>query len=145
MAYRDSDITTAVVALAGVWLHDPADPDTTARQYLFGRAARATSVDVESTALQFAGRVFPVEDFGDQQTQTYTVRVEIPDGPDSAQNLADLQGFATARRTLMLRDNRGRRAHGTLSAYREDDQEWGTQVSFTFSRRDYDEGTEVSI
>ncbi|WP_328339556.1 hypothetical protein [Micromonospora sp. NBC_00421] len=137
MAFSDSDIVSAALDLVGVWIHDPADPAGTARQFPYGKASRGTALDVESGALQFAGRVYPVVDFGEGKGQVYTVRVDVAHGPDWSTQLATLEAFALASRTLMLRDNRGRCAYGTMSGYREDDQDWGTQVAFTFTRGDY--------
>lgn len=143
MAISDSAPVVGTLLLQGVWIHDPDDPADTAVNYRYGRAARGTSLDVEANALQFAGRTYPVYDYGEQQQESYSVRIDVAD--DEPIKLRSLEGFATLRKTLMLRDNRGRRAYGTIEGFQEDDQDYGTAVGFTFNRVDYDEGTQVVL
>jgi hypothetical protein len=145
MAIKDSAPVVGTLLLEGVWLHDPDDPSNTATNYRYGRAARSTALDVEANALQFAGRVYPVYDYGEQQTENYSVRIELTDDEGGPAKLRSLEAFAVLRKTLMLRDNRGRRAYGNLEGYREDDQDYGTAVDFSFVRVDYDEGTTVVL
>lgn len=140
MPYTDSAPVEGGLTLAGVWLHDPEDPEGTARQFLYGRSRRTAAVSPQHTLAHYAGRRYPVADFGDLQTDSFAVTVEVPDGSTAAADLAALDEFATSRRTLVYRDNRGRLAFGTMSGYGVADQDWGSLVSWSWLRVDYDEG-----
>lgn len=140
MSYTDSDPVEGTLTLTGLWIHDPLDPENTARQYTYGKAARQASIDVDQQPLSFAGRQFPVMYYGDPQTDQLAVNVDIPS--DENDSLAELADFAQARRTLCVRDNRGRKLFSSLSGYKEDDQDFGTRVSFEVTRVDFDEEVE---
>lgn len=145
MPYSDSDPVEATLSLTGVWLHDPLDAEGTVRNYLYGGASRSTGLDVASAPVRYAGRTFPVYDYGEAEDEKIGVAIDVPHGETWAGQLADLTAFARARRTLVYRDNRGRDVYGTLAGYNEDDAEWGTGVSFDFTRVDYDQGDEVTV
>ncbi|WP_433242496.1 hypothetical protein [Actinomadura nitritigenes] len=134
--HTDSEPARVTLFLEGAWLHNPTAPQTTVRQYRYGRDVRSTTIGVGGTTMQFAGRRFPVIDFGEQQTDTYAVKIHVPNGPTYRSDLDDLRGFAEAKTTLVFRDNRGRAAYGALTDYSHDDQSWGSEVSFTFTRVD---------
>lgn len=137
--YTDSLAAEASLTLEGVWIHDPLDPEGTAEQFLYGKAARSTGVDVGAAGLIFAGRTYPVFEYSEHQNDTYSVKIDVPFGTAWASALADLLAFAESRRTLCFRDNRQRRMFGALSDYQEADEEWGTTATMTFTRADYDE------
>jgi hypothetical protein len=134
MAYADSAAVTGGIKLPGVWIHDPLDPEGTTRVYPFGADSREHAVDIDSAGTQYAGREFPVVDYGEGSTQTETIRIVVPHGPDYQERLEELDGWARARRTLHLRDNRGRSLRGTMGGLRATDQGYGSDVSFTFNR-----------
>lgn len=144
MPYQDSEPAEGGLTLEGVWLHDPEDAEGTVAQFLYGRSRRGATVAPQHVLAHYAGRRYPVADFGDLQSDSFTVVVEIPNGPASAGELEVLADFAESRRTLVFRDNRGRVAFGTMSGYTEADQDWGVQVSFSWARVDYDEGELVA-
>lgn len=138
----DSLVVEATLTLQGVWLHDPYSADTqaaTAKQFKYGRSTRSTSIDLSSAQLIYAGRVYPVTEFGENQNDTYSVKLILPHGPTWASDVAAMEVFAQYRKTLCFRDNRGRKVFGTLSGYQEDDLDEGTSVAFTFTRVDYTE------
>lgn len=137
----DSAWTSGTLTLQGVWIHDPLDAQGTVRQYPYGRSARSGSLDVDSKALQFVGRIYPVVEFGEQGSQTFSVPVLIPFGPTWAADCAALEDFATARRTLVFRDNRGRAVYCSLSGLRITDNDQGTLMTFMITRVDYAETT----
>lgn len=122
------------VALEGAWIHDPADAEGTVRQYRYGRDARSTSIDIGGTSMKFAGRTFPVVDYGEHQDNTYEVKIVVPHGPSYRTDLEALKAFAQSKTTLMFRDNRGRAMHGTMSGYSEADQSLGTEITFEMTR-----------
>ena len=130
-AYTDSDPVTTELELLGVWIHDPDSPDDSARHYPYGKAQRETAVDVMGEGLYYAGRTYPVTDYGEHQAQEFRVTVDIPFGQDWLSATGALRTLAESRRTLFFRDNRGRALAGQMRDYRESDREWGTQVSFT--------------
>lgn len=136
MSFTDSAPVAGSVTLEGVWIHDPADPEGTARNFRFGKAARDASLEVAAQESVYAGREYPVVDFGPFTSYQVGVRVDVPFGGSWASDIAALQSFATARRVLSYRDNRGRVFPAQLSSYREQDTDTGSQVTMTASRRD---------
>ena len=145
MPSTDSDVETGSTTLVGLWIHDPLNPAGTARNYIYGRSSRSVGINVAQQGMRFAGRTYPVVDFSEHQEDNFSVTIPIPEGPTWSSELADLAAFAELRRVLCFRDNRGRLFFGTMNGYKEDDQDWGTQVSFNVNRVDYDEGEEVTI
>lgn len=136
MAHTDTAVQTAGIAFQGVWIHDPADPIDTVRQFVYGRSARSASIAVETQGHNYAGRTFPVYDYGDYEDNQFPVALTVPFGTTWTADMAALQAFAEYRRTLVIRDNRGRVFYGVLTAYMEKDEDFGTTVSFTFIRVD---------
>ena len=137
--FTDSTETVAdrELELQGVWLHDPTDPEVTIRQFIYGKDNRSTALDIKGVTQQFAGRTFPVTDFGEHEEEDISITVDIPHGPTHRTEEADLRAFAEMRRTLYLRDNRGRACYGTMSGYQQSDQSWGVTVGFKFGRTSY--------
>ena len=138
--FTDSTVTVADAALdlQGLWLHDPANDEVTIHQFLYGKDNRSTALDTISTVQQFAGRTFPVTDFGEHEEEDVTASVDIPHGPTHYTEEATLRAFMEMKRTLFLRDNRGRALYGTMSGYTQADQAWGVTVGFKFGRVSYD-------
>lgn len=138
--FQDSTPTVAdrELDLTGVWIHDPADSAVTVRQFVYGKDSRSTAIDTISTVQQFAGRTFPVTDFGEHEQEDISVSVDIPHGPTHRTEEDDLRTFMEMKRTLFLRDNRGRAAYGTMSGYNQADQAWGVTVGFKFGRVSFD-------
>jgi hypothetical protein len=138
--FTDSTITEVddTLEIEGVWIHNPADAQTTVRQFRFGKDNRSTSIDIMGTVQTFAGRKFPVVDFGEHEEEDFSISVDIPHGPDYRTQEADLKDFAESKITLVLRDNRGRSAYGTLTGFNQSDQAWGISVAFKFSRVSFD-------
>lgn len=134
MSYTDSVPVAVTLSVQGVWIHDPDDPDGTARNFPYGKASRSGTLDVAEQENVYAGREFPVVDFGEFTTERYDVRMDVPAG---GSDLAALRAFVLARRPVVYRDNRGRVvAPALLSGYREQDTETGSQVSVQVSRMD---------
>lgn len=136
MSYMDSAPVVGSVTLEGVWLHDPADPEGTVRHFRFGKSARDVSLEVAAQESVYAGREYPVVDFGPFTSYQVGVRIDVPFGSLWAADIAALQSFATARRILSYRDNRGRVFPARLSNYREQDTDTGSQVTMNASRVD---------
>lgn len=137
MAYADSEPVEGRLDLIGVWIHDPEDPAGTIRSYPYGASARERSVDTMGTSNFYAGRTSPVVDFGEFEGEAVSCSVQIPHGPTWFGDVEAVRLLASDRRTMWYRDNRGRVLPGTLSGYREVDQDWGTAVAFTVTRVDF--------
>lgn len=138
MPYSDSDtVTTSTSLYPGVWLHDPLDPEGTLVRFAYGKNGRSSSIDTLGEGNLYAGREYPVVDFGEHTSEKVSVTIEIPDGTDAAASLAALDEFARSKRTLFYRDNRGRAFYATLSGYTRSDASWGTGVSFEAARVHY--------
>lgn len=134
--FTDSTITMLETALQlqGVWIHDPTDDEFTVRQFLFGKDSRSTAINTRGATQIYAGRRFPVVEFGEHQEDDFSISIDVPHGPTYRTELSDLATFMEAKTTLVLRDNRGRVAYGTMSGYNQGDQAWGATVGFKFSR-----------
>ncbi|WP_149264300.1 hypothetical protein [Actinomadura sp. K4S16] len=139
--FSDSSPAAATLALEGVWIHDPTDAAGSVAQFRFGKDARSTKIDTGGTAMVFAGRRYPVIDYGEHQDDQYAVSVQVPHGPDYRTGLETLRAFAESRTTLVYRDNRGRDAYGVITEYAEGDQSWGSEVTFSFTRVDVEQVT----
>jgi hypothetical protein len=137
----DSDWETGTLTLTGVWLHDPLDPQTTSFNLPYGRSQRSSSTTVTSGSQLYAGRTWPVIDYGDTQNNVLNVQATIPNGTTWASDLVLLEALITARRTIMIRDNRRRVMYATLDGYNETDVDEGTNVSFTATQVDVTEVT----
>lgn len=145
VAADDSTITSEVVegtlCLAGIWIHDPDDPDGTIRNYPYGTGRSDDSVSF-SEGLYYAGRMYPVYDFGDKHTETLTVPIQVPFISDTwREDVTDLFMLCHSMTTLCLRDARGRRVFGVVTGVSRNDQSWGTVVQFDIIRVDYDQTT----
>jgi len=130
----DSAPAPGRVDFLGVWLHDPAAPEDTITQYLYGRAQRSDSSAVEQAHHQFVGRALPVAAWGDTRIDTWSITVDIPEGPGRLPATDSLRSWNEARRTLVCRDNRGRVWISTMDGFDVGDTEWGDQPSWTMTR-----------
>jgi hypothetical protein len=136
MPYTDSAPVVAVLDAQGAWLHDPLAPQATALNLRHGRSMRGASLDVEQQATRYAGRTYPVADYGQGESETVDVRANVPFGPGHAATLARLRALARLRRPLMYRDSRGRAMVGSVLNLRAQDTHAGADVSFVVDRRD---------
>lgn len=134
MPFADSDPATASIAFLGLWIHDPLDPEGTTLQLLYGSALRSLSTAVEQAGTTYAGRSYPVFDFGEEREQVFSVTAEVPHGSTWRTDLDALEAFATQQRIVVVRDGRGRSVPGALSGFSESDEAWGTRVAFTVTR-----------
>lgn len=137
MAYTDSVPVVTRLDLIGVWIHDPSDPAGSIRNYPFGASARERTVDIMPAGNYYAGRQAPVVDFGEFEGETISFSVQVPHGATWRQDVVRVRTLASQKRTMLYRDNRGRVLPGTLSGYRESDQDYGTDVSFVVTRVDF--------
>lgn len=136
MPYTDSEPASVVLDAQGAWLHDPADPAGTVLNLRHGRSMRGSTLDVEQAATRYAGRVYPVADYGEGENESVPARAQVPFGPDHAATLARLRVLFRLRRPLMYRDSRGRAMIGSVINLQIQDTSAGADVSFTVDRRD---------
>lgn len=135
MPWADSESEVTSLGLLGVWIFDPeVGAESSVRVYLYGSSQREDSLDAMGAPGYYAGREFPVMDYGEHSSISVSVTVDIPRGESYFQDLEDLIAFAASKRTLHYRDNRGRSMYVTLDGMRRKDTSWGTQVSFTATR-----------
>lgn len=130
MSSTYSEPVTVTASLQGVWLHDPDDPEGTAHNFLYGRSRRSGSLEVEAEDGRYAGRTFPVVDFGPYEQELVSVEAHAVDGTD----VAALYRFVRLRKPLYYRDNRGRAMLARLSGAADRDEDFGTSLSFSVSR-----------
>lgn len=141
MAYADSAIDSAVSStLTGTWLHDVADPETTARQYLFGSNAREESISAEAVVLPLVGRSLPLVEFGQNERQRIGLTFVVPFDEAHDDVVTGLRDLVNLRSTLCYRDGRGRLAFGVLTGISIVDEKSGTVVSTTLEVNNYREG-----
>lgn len=136
MSSTFSQPQSVTLNLEGVWLHLPGDPAGTAHNYRYGKALRSAGVDVTGVENVYAGRVFPVVDFGPFEREQVQARAQVPQGANQATDLAALRSLVRSRSPVLFRDGRGRMFLGVLSGHSEQDEPFGTTVSFTVSRVD---------
>lgn len=133
--FNDSEVVVAVpVRLVGLWIHDPIDPNQTSTQFMYGKDARGYSIDIGGSTMLFAGREFPVTEFGEHRNDTYSVKVMIPHGPEYHSDREMLRDMVLTRRTMCFRDNRGVVVYGTVGSLDEDHASAGSDFSFEVTR-----------
>jgi hypothetical protein len=123
-------------AMHGVWLHDPQDPSGTSQQYAYRGSPTSTTLGVEQIGTHYAGRAYPVVDYGDAEDATMALKIAVPFGENWAGNLAHLRDLVTTRRSIVARDGRGRVTTGAPSSLTEADEAWGTTVGLTITQTD---------
>lgn len=128
------------VRLLGVWMHLPDDPEGTIINLPFGQEERGASHNTFSALSRTAGREYPIADFATYHDDVYTVSVKVPFGSNWWANMEAVRNLEHAHSTVVYRDGRRRFAYGIISSdLAEADKNYGTDVSFSFTRVDYDE------
>lgn len=127
---------TGVATVKGVLLHDPADPTGTIRSFRFNNDGAVDTVEVESASLAYAGRVYPVVEFGIGATRTVEVPTIMSKGPGDA---AALRVLVERRAVLCYRDSKGRKVYGVLTRSVHTDTAYGVETSASFAAVDYTE------
>ncbi len=140
MAQATSTIyTVKAPVLMGVWVHDPTDAVPTITHYLYGNVGRTEGISVSSAELRFIGRALPVYDMGGFESQTLSISIMVPSGPDEQDQVDWFRDAVRNRRTLCYRDNRGRLTYGIIGSIGFEDRREGTAVTFSFITVDYTE------
>lgn len=135
MAYSESAPVEGSVSFSGVWVHDPDDPEGTITRYPYGNASGGFTLSVQQESRHYAGRVFPVTDYGEFQDDVLSVGIDIMNDDPYYPNSGDVQSiydFATLRRTVTVRDGSGRIATGAIETWGESSGGPGVfRVTFT--------------
>lgn len=142
IAHGDNTTTSesAVVSSSGItlrylWLHDPADPGETVRQFRFNREGGAGNWKPEVAFNSFAGRARPLAEFGEGESFRIKVRVELADAGDweAAEDLI------RAKVPLCYRDSSGRKAFGVIESEPITSAHYGGSLALSFVAIDYSE------
>lgn len=136
MSFTDSEIVPATLDLQGIWLHDPMDPEGSVFHLPYGGPPGSMTTDVAQESAHYAGREFPVVDFGEHQAISVPVAVHVPLGPDWLAQITRLRELPERRRIMVYRDGRARNITGMITGMVERDERWGSLASFTVSRMD---------
>lgn len=97
---------------------------------------RSGATNLNATKKQFAGRRFPVTEFG--ETLENDVDIECLVTPNEYQFLIDL---FKRQETLIYRDSRGRKMYATIASFSfNDEYKQYVSISTSFSQVDYKEG-----
>lgn len=138
MPTTDSDPVTIVApGFLGVYIHDPVDPAGTLIPFLYSSSLTVQNLASDANMLKFAGREFPVAEFGENATQSVDLAITIPFDDDWASSVATAEAYALFRGTLTFRDGRGRVIYGVVQNVRTTDRAEGSVVTFTVTRVDY--------
>lgn len=156
----DHTVNLQGVFLASATPADPIDPWYNWNFFAFTAPSTVDTTSLSATQLQFAGRAYPVTEFGQAQADDVQVQTTIPfqgnhltsldDGQsvsaDTILNSPDwgLNALATSRTTVLFKDPRGRVVFGTISNLQVTDIDLGYDVQFTVNAVDYIEGPTVT-
>lgn len=133
--FNESEIIVSdPVRLVGLWIHDPINPSQTSTQFMYGKDSRGYDIDVGGSTRHFAGRVFPVTDFGEHQSDTFSVATMVPHGPEYHTEREMLRNLVLTKRTMCFRDNRGVVIYGTVGSLGEEYASDGSEFSFDVTR-----------
>jgi hypothetical protein len=139
MGTNSDPVEVTAPKLQGVWIHDPQDPQGTIRQYAYVNSSSVEARSLTGAALSFAGRAFPVFEFGDLQQRTQQLSLVIPGGAQWEAQRASLEALLTSKRSWVYRDNRGRLIFGAVMAITETDDPRGTIVDLQLTATEFDE------
>lgn len=142
-AYGDNGTTAdsassagAFVTLAGVWLHDVADPAGTIHAYKYDGGGRSTDWQADVTMMQFAGRSRPVAEFGEYEDGKLTAQLQLL---KDDQDYQALDSLVKRKSIVCWRDGRGRQAFGVVDTLPIKDEMYGYTTTITLTEISYSE------
>lgn len=144
MPYTDSVTSSIALPLQGVWLGDTSPSVLSPINYMYGKAQRDHAINTMGEGSYYAGREAPLFDYGEHSEVTFSVTIDVPNGATYLAEIEALEAYATSRRPVWVRDNRGRAVHGTISGFKVNDTAWGAQVTFTVTKAHRDVTTAVA-
>lgn len=140
MATTDSNIVMGVsLSMRGSYIYRVGAEESTLFVLPIGGVDSKDSRGRDSTALQFAGREYPVYDFGSGKSETIDRSTTLTYSDDDVFRLARLREMSQSNDTWVYRDKRGRKIYCVMTKYAEQDIAYGYNVSFTLTRVDFDE------
>lgn len=134
--FADSATASESVTLKGIWIHDVADSADTVHNFRYDQRGRSFSRSYESQSFRFAGRTFPVTEFGDGEDVNVRVLLQTMKDED---DLEELRSLLARKATLCYRDERGRKVFGTADSLPENDHIWGDDTEFSMTATDHSE------
>lgn len=140
MPTTQSDVVTGVsVSFDGSFIHRPDSPDATIFWLPYGGVGRKESRSRESTAMKFAGRTYPVMDFGSGQEYALSLSTTLEYGADWEFRLARLREMSTSALPWLYRDKRGRKMYVSPSDFEVTDIPYGYEVAMGIRHVDFTE------
>lgn len=133
----ESTVQTVTMALTGLWLHDVADAIGTAMNIPYNVQQEETW-EPEVQLMQFAGRTRPVAEFGEQEQYRFSIGLLLLEKQGLWLRLRDL---VRRKGTLCVRDPRGRKVFGVVTALPETDEHYGQNVKLEIIETSYTEAT----
>lgn len=116
------------ITLTNVWLHTMNDPAGTAYKFKYDGRDRSENIDMGSVMNHYSGRHFPQVEWGEKQTKSVSVTIQLG-------NTTDLNAWyviAQEQGRVVFRDARGRRLRARISAPQLQDSK-GHPGEVTFS------------
>ena len=132
--YADSVIVRGALQLKSIWLQDP-DDDESLHHFRYYEPQRQANLTIGGSTRQFEGRPYPVADFNGRKQQNVSPVLQL-----MGNDLNHLQDLVNRQKTLLYRDNRGRRIFCVIFGVPETDEFWGSTVPIEVIAVDYKEG-----
>lgn len=131
----DSNTGTGSITIAGVWLHDPLDPEVTCYQFKLDRQSRGIRWIPDAELMRYEGRTRPVTEYG--ETDEYFIDVNL----QALKNTLDfelLMALAQRKSMLCYRDGRGKKVFGTIpGGIQVEETSYGYSLTFQFVENAY--------
>jgi hypothetical protein len=121
-------LNMALTPSVGVWM-------------LFNGDEATEGFTVESALIKYAGREFPVVEFGESSENTIDVSSLSLKTRD---DLLKLRTMLTSRDVVLYRDRRGRRLYGLLTLTEARDTTFGYEIGLHLDRLDYTNANEIA-
>lgn len=139
MPIQSTTVTVVAPILSTVWIHDPDDPEGTIQHFRYHESRQETRA-VEVAGTVFAGRRYPVYDFGEHSSLDLDVPLQLTlyDDDWDAQ-MEYLRALLEARKAFIYRDKRGRLIYGITSGLDIGDTAIGAAVTIAIQAADFNE------
>lgn len=134
--FADSNSAGSETPLRGIWLHDVNDTSS-AINIPYNRDIR-TTWETNMALNNYAGRTYPIADFGESENYTYTVTITTVDEEDATWWLR-LCELIKRKTILCVRDYKGRKVFGVAKSLDESQLFFGNEVPLEISAIEYSE------
>jgi len=126
--------TNTLTSEPGIWLHVPGDEEATIHYFFLQLGNRKEDIQIESETTHFAGRTFPVTDFGQYEQQIINLDILVAN-----EDFGYFRQLVRNRQVICYRDNRARKLFATFSNLSFEDRKDGVGVQFSLQQVDYTE------